>query len=138
MVLVPRRLPDARIPRPGLPLAPSPLRPVPQGVRGRSVSIAAHPDDENTQLITYLARGRGSRMAYLSVTRGDGGQNLYGPEFGGTLGVIRTQELLSAAMLTRWKLASTTPLNATAFEPRTWHPATGVRRHPPAACTMSP
>src|SRR5437016_4092318 len=61
--------------------------------------VAAHPDDENTQLITYLARGRGYRMAYLSVTRGDGGQNLYGPEFGETLGVIRTQELLSARRL---------------------------------------
>ncbi len=61
--------------------------------------IAAHPDDENTQLITYLARGRGSRMAYLSVTRGDGGQNLLGSEFGETLGVIRTQELLAARRL---------------------------------------
>ena len=58
--------------------------------------IAAHPDDENTQLITYLARGRGYRMAYLSLTRGDGGQNLLGPEFGDELGVIRTQELLAA------------------------------------------
>jgi LmbE family N-acetylglucosaminyl deacetylase len=61
--------------------------------------VAAHPDDENTQLITYLARGRGSRMAYLSVTRGDGGQNLLGPEFGQELGVIRTQELLAARRL---------------------------------------
>jgi LmbE family N-acetylglucosaminyl deacetylase len=58
--------------------------------------IAAHPDDENTQLITYLARGRGYRMAYLSMTRGDGGQNLLGPEFGDELGLIRTQELLAA------------------------------------------
>src|ERR1700743_2235480 len=44
--------------------------------------VAAHPDDENTQLIAYLARGRHSRTAYLSVTRGDGGQNVLGPEFG--------------------------------------------------------
>ena len=44
--------------------------------------VAAHPDDENTQLITYLARGRGYRTAYLSLTRGDGGQNVIGPEFG--------------------------------------------------------
>ena len=48
--------------------------------------VAAHPDDENTQLITYLARGRGYRMGYLSVTRGDGGQNEIGPEFGERLG----------------------------------------------------
>jgi LmbE family N-acetylglucosaminyl deacetylase len=61
--------------------------------------IAAHPDDENTTLLTYLARGRGSRTAYLSLTRGDGGQNLYGPEFGETLGVLRTQELLAARRL---------------------------------------
>jgi LmbE family N-acetylglucosaminyl deacetylase len=63
---------------------------------GSVLLIAAHPDDENTQLITYMARGRGYRMAYLSVTRGDGGQNLLGPEFGDELGVIRTQELLAA------------------------------------------
>src|ERR1041384_38 len=61
--------------------------------------VAAHPDDENTTLLTYLARGRGSRTAYLSLTRGDGGQNLLGPEFGETLGVLRTQELLAARRL---------------------------------------
>jgi LmbE family N-acetylglucosaminyl deacetylase len=61
--------------------------------------IAAHPDDENTQLITYLARGRGYRMAYLSLTRGDGGQNVLGPEFGDELGLIRTEELLAARRL---------------------------------------
>ena len=49
---------------------------------GSVLHIAAHPDDENTQLITYLALGRRYRMAYMSVTRGDGGQNLLGPEFG--------------------------------------------------------
>ncbi|MBX3389270.1 MAG: PIG-L family deacetylase [Phycisphaeraceae bacterium] len=58
--------------------------------------VAAHPDDENTQLITYFSQGRGFRTAYLSVTRGDGGQNVLGPEFGDELGVIRTQELLEA------------------------------------------
>lgn len=63
---------------------------------GTVLFIAAHPDDENTQLITYLARGRRYRTAYLSVTRGDGGQNLLGSEFGELLGVIRTQELLAA------------------------------------------
>lgn len=61
--------------------------------------IAAHPDDENTQLITYLSRGRGYRTAYLSATRGDGGQNVIGPEFFEQLGVIRTQELLAARRL---------------------------------------
>jgi LmbE family N-acetylglucosaminyl deacetylase len=66
---------------------------------GSVLYVAAHPDDENTQLITYLARGRLYRTAYLSLTRGDGGQNLLGPEFGDELGVIRTQELLSARRL---------------------------------------
>ena len=66
---------------------------------GSVLHIAAHPDDENTQLITYLARGRHVRTAYLSVTRGDGGQNVLGPEFGDELGLIRTQELLSARRL---------------------------------------
>jgi LmbE family N-acetylglucosaminyl deacetylase len=63
---------------------------------GSVLYIAAHPDDENTQLITYLARGRNYRTAYMSLTRGDGGQNVIGPEFGDLLGVIRTQELLAA------------------------------------------
>lgn len=63
---------------------------------GRVLYIAAHPDDENTQLIAYLSRGRNYRTAYLSLTRGDGGQNVLGPELGEALGVIRTQELLAA------------------------------------------
>ena len=58
--------------------------------------IAAHPDDENTELIAYLSRGRDYRTAYLSLTRGDGGQNVLGPDFGEKLGVARTQELLAA------------------------------------------
>lgn len=66
---------------------------------GTVLHVAAHPDDENTQLITYLARGRGYRMGYLSLTRGDGGQNEIGPEFGEKLGVARTQELLAARRL---------------------------------------
>jgi LmbE family N-acetylglucosaminyl deacetylase len=66
---------------------------------GSVLYIAAHPDDEDTQLITYLARGRHYRTAYLSVTRGDGGQNVLGPEFDAELGVIRTQELLAARRL---------------------------------------
>jgi LmbE family N-acetylglucosaminyl deacetylase len=63
---------------------------------GSVLYIAAHPDDENTELITYFARGRNYRTAYLSLTRGDGGQNVLGPEFGTEIGVIRTQELLAA------------------------------------------
>src|SRR5438552_11290454 len=63
---------------------------------GSVLYVAAHPDDENTQAITYLARGRGYRTAYLSLTRGDGGQNLPGPQLGEGLGVARTQELLAA------------------------------------------
>ncbi len=61
--------------------------------------IAAHPDDENTQLIAYLAGSRNCRTAYLSLTRGDGGQNVLGPEFGEQLGVIRTHELLAARQI---------------------------------------
>jgi LmbE family N-acetylglucosaminyl deacetylase len=63
---------------------------------GSVLYVAAHPDDENTELITYFAKGRNYRTAYLSLTRGDGGQNVLGPEFGEEIGVIRTQELLAA------------------------------------------
>lgn len=73
---------------------PSSLRP---GTDTRRVLvIAAHPDDEDTQLITWLQRGGRSETAYLSLTRGDGGQNLIGNELGEQLGVIRTEELLAA------------------------------------------
>ena len=63
---------------------------------GSVLYIAAHPDDENTRLIAYLSRGRCYRTGYLSLTRGDGGQNLIGPELGEELGVVRTRELLAA------------------------------------------
>ena len=63
---------------------------------GSVLYVAAHPDDENTELIAYLSRGRNYRTAYLSLTRGDGGQNVLGPEFGDELGVVRTEELLAA------------------------------------------
>src|SRR6266704_3597947 len=65
-------------------------------VLGSVLMIAAHPDDENTALLAYFARGRTARTAYLSATRGEGGQNLIGSEQGDLLGVIRTQELLAA------------------------------------------
>jgi hypothetical protein len=61
--------------------------------------IAAHPDDERTGVLAYYARGRHMRTAYLSLTRGEGGQNLIGPEQGASLGVIRTQELLAARQI---------------------------------------
>ncbi|TYP98721.1 GlcNAc-PI de-N-acetylase [Tenacibaculum adriaticum] len=63
---------------------------------GTALYIAAHPDDENTRLIAYLANKVHARTGYLSLTRGDGGQNLIGPEMRELLGVIRTQELLAA------------------------------------------
>jgi LmbE family N-acetylglucosaminyl deacetylase len=63
---------------------------------GSVLMIAAHPDDERTDALAYFARGRHMRTAYLSVTRGEGGQNLIGSEQGAALGVIRTQELLAA------------------------------------------
>ena len=65
-------------------------------VFGKVLYIAAHPDDENTRLLAYLANERKLETAYLSLTRGDGGQNLVGDELGIDLGLIRTQELLAA------------------------------------------
>lgn len=65
-------------------------------VLGSVLYIAAHPDDENTRLIAYFAKDRMLRTGYLSLTRGDGGQNLIGDEQGIELGLIRTQELLAA------------------------------------------
>ena len=65
-------------------------------VLGSVLYIAAHPDDENTKLLAYFAREKQYRTAYMSLTRGDGGQNLIGDEQGVELGLIRTQELLSA------------------------------------------
>lgn len=66
------------------------------GVVGTVLYLAAHPDDENTRLISYFANERKTRTAYLSLTRGDGGQNLIGTEIWEQLGLIRTNELLRA------------------------------------------
>jgi hypothetical protein len=63
---------------------------------GSVLYVAAHPDDENTRLISYLANNMNARTGYLSLTRGDGGQNLIGPQLRELLGVIRTQELIEA------------------------------------------
>ena len=66
------------------------------GVTARVLVVGAHPDDEDTRLIAWLVRGRHVETAYLSLTRGDGGQNLIGKELGEALGAIRTEELLTA------------------------------------------
>lgn len=68
-------------------------------VLGSVLYVAAHPDDENNSLLPYLAKEKKYRTAYLSLTRGDGGQNLIGPEQGIDLGLIRTQELLAARQI---------------------------------------
>ena len=65
-------------------------------VSGRVLYIAAHPDDENTRLLAFLAKEKKVRAGYLSLTRGDGGQNLIGTEQADLLGLLRTQELLAA------------------------------------------
>jgi len=94
---------------PGLLAQPSPLEPPSTGgvaavdralarlsTHKRLLVIAAHPDDEDTALLTLVARGLGGESAYLSLSRGEGGQNLIGPELGVGLGLIRTRELLAA------------------------------------------
>lgn len=63
---------------------------------GSVLYVAAHPDDENTRMISYFSNDLHAQAAYLSITRGDGGQNLIGSEIGAPLGVIRTHELLKA------------------------------------------
>jgi len=65
-------------------------------VLGSALFVGAHPDDENSSVLAYLSKGRNIRSAYLSVTRGEGGQNLIGSEKGPEIGLLRTQELLSA------------------------------------------
>ena len=69
------------------------------GSNKRVLMIGAHPDDEDTQLLVLLSRGMGAQAAYLSLTRGEGGQNLIGQELGPELGIIRTEELLAAREL---------------------------------------
>ena len=78
----------------GLPALDRALRGLDQN--RRVLVIGAHPDDEDTELLTFLARGTGADAAYLSLSRGEGGQNLIGSELGETLGLLRTEELLAA------------------------------------------
>ena len=66
------------------------------GANKRVLVIGAHPDDENNPLLTWLSLGTGADVAYLSLNRGEGGQNLIGPELGPELGLIRSEELLAA------------------------------------------
>src|SRR5947209_8935229 len=72
-------------------------------VLGRVLYLAAHPDDENTNLMAFWANGSLYDTAYLSITRGDGGQNLIGPELRERLGIIRTEELLAARRIDHGK-----------------------------------
>src|SRR6059058_6640257 len=72
-------------------------------VLGRVLYLAAHPDDENTNLMAFWANGSLYDTAYLSITRGDGVQNLIGPELRERLGIIRTEELLAARQLDHGK-----------------------------------
>src|SRR5690348_8868968 len=95
----------------GLSIAPQAGVPQDQGAMGLAQALkrldivasvlhtGAHPDDENSALLAWLSRGQGVRTAYLSATRGEGGQNLVGPELFEALGVIRTEELLAARRL---------------------------------------
>ncbi|HEX4562090.1 MAG TPA: PIG-L family deacetylase, partial [Gemmatimonadales bacterium] len=69
------------------------------GATKRVLVIGAHPDDEDTQLLAYLSRGLGVDAAYLSLSRGEGGQNVIGEELGAELGIIRSEELLAARRL---------------------------------------
>src|SRR5690554_2069034 len=69
------------------------------GTTKRVLMIAAHPDDERTQVLSTLALGQGADVAYLSLTRGEGGQNGIGPELREALGLLRTEELLAARRL---------------------------------------
>ncbi|HWZ29026.1 MAG TPA: PIG-L family deacetylase, partial [Gemmatimonadales bacterium] len=69
------------------------------GAAKRVLVIGAHPDDEDTQLLAYLSRGLGADAAYLSLSRGEGGQNVIGEELGPELGIIRSEELLAARRL---------------------------------------
>ncbi|MBW8773465.1 MAG: PIG-L family deacetylase [Gemmatimonadetes bacterium] len=66
------------------------------GHNKRVLMIGAHPDDEDTQLLVLLTRREGAEAAYLSLNRGEGGQNLIGPELGEALGILRTEELMAA------------------------------------------
>lgn len=90
-------------------LLAQPARPLPPGeillglqrlnVLGSALYVAAHPDDENTAMLAWLAKDKKVRTGYLSLTRGDGGQNLIGPEQGDLMGLIRTYELLAARQI---------------------------------------
>ncbi len=92
--------PASAVPKPATATIPEALRELGAFRElGSVLYTAAHPDDENTQLLAWLSRGQGYRTADLSLTRGDGGQNVIGPELGDKLGIARTQELLAGRRL---------------------------------------
>jgi len=82
------------------------------GHNKRALMIAAHPDDEDTELLTVLVRSQGAEAAYLSLSRGEGGQNLIGPELGEELGLIRSEELLAARVERAKRLDAGEPMPA--------------------------
>ena len=91
------QLPETRAQMPAKPSSTKILHDMQKlNVLGNILYMAAHPDDENTTFIAYMANGRQYNTSYLALTRGDGGQNLIGPEIREQLGLIRTQELLQA------------------------------------------
>ena len=94
LLLAAGRSATAQVPRQGAQHILHDLHKLQNGAR--VLYLAAHPDDENTRVISWLENQRHVRTAYLSLTRGDGGQNLIGPELGARLGVLRTQELMQA------------------------------------------
>ncbi|HEY4561548.1 MAG TPA: PIG-L family deacetylase, partial [Thermoanaerobaculia bacterium] len=101
LLLLPAAAQVAPTPRPLEPAATGGLPDVDRALAKLSANqrllvIGAHPDDEDTSLIALVSRGLGGEAAYLSLSRGEGGQNVIGPELGVSLGLLRTRELLSA------------------------------------------
>ena len=97
---------------------------------GTVLMVAAHPDDEDRPLLAFLSKSRDFRTGYLSINRGDGGQNEIGPEFDAKLGVIRTQELLAATGCRLMARGNFSPARLISAYPRAWRrrSASGIIR----------